>query len=86
MRDEAHPKGRFDMSYQMPSNPKDVEMEAEILRSIRSMGNNLRVSAKGGHVTLSGTADEYSIKREIVSSVKGMPGVREVTNNIKVAP
>lgn len=68
------------------SNPKDVELEATITRAIRSMGEHIHVSVSGGHVTLSGTADDYSTKRDIVGFIRNVSGVHEVTNNIRVAP
>ncbi|HUO58230.1 MAG TPA: BON domain-containing protein [bacterium] len=67
------------------SDPKDVELEATISRSIRGMAEHLHVSVRGGHVTVSGTADDYETKRDIMSAVKEVPGVHEVTNNIRVA-
>jgi osmotically-inducible protein OsmY len=67
------------------SDPKDVELEESISRSVRGMGSHMHVSVRGGHVTVSGTADDYETKREILSAVRSVPGVHEVTNNIRVA-
>lgn len=72
------------MENQKVSDPKDVELEATISRSIRSMGNGIHVSVHGGHVSLSGMVDDYSTKRGIMSMVRGYSGVHEVTNNIRV--
>lgn len=68
------------------SDPKDVELESLVARRIRDKLDNLHVTAKGGHVILSGTADEFEIKREVVEMVREIGGVREVTDNIKVVP
>jgi osmotically-inducible protein OsmY len=68
------------------SNPNDVKLEADIYRSIHDMGSAMHVSVDGGHVTLSGSAEDFLSKREIVSAVRSMPFVRKITNNIKVAP
>lgn len=68
------------------SDPKDVELEATINRAIREMGVGIHVSVKGGHVTVSGTADDYETKRDIIAAVRSVPGVHEITNNIRVAP
>ena len=68
------------------SDPKDVELEATISRAVRGMGSHIHVSVKAGHVFLSGTADDFSTKRDIVSQVRGVQGVHELTNNIRVAP
>lgn len=67
------------------SDPKDVELEATISRVVRNMGEHIHVSSKGGHVTLSGTVDDFSAKRDIVSAAKNVSGVHEVTANIRVA-
>jgi osmotically-inducible protein OsmY len=66
------------------SDPKDVELEAAISRSIRGMGAGIHVSVHGGRVSLSGMADDYETKRDIMSMVRGLPGVHEVSNNIRV--
>jgi len=74
------------MADQRMSDPKDVELEESISRAVRSMGFHIHVSARGGHVTVSGTADDFESKRDIISAVRSVPGVHEVTNNIRVAP
>ncbi len=68
------------------SDPKDVELEAAISRAVRSMGVGIHVSVHGGHVTVSGMADDFATKRDILSTVRSLPGVHEVTNNIRVVP
>jgi hypothetical protein len=67
------------------SNPKDVELEALIIGRIRQMGEHLQAQVKSGVVHLSGTANEYETKREIMTLVQGIGGVHEVVNNIRVA-
>ena len=67
------------------SDPKDVELEEAVNRAVREMGAHMHVSARGGHVTVSGTADDFETKRDIISVVRSVSGVREVTNNIRVA-
>lgn len=73
------------MDHQMPSDPKDVELEQAIIREIRELGEHMHVSARGGHVTVTGTADDFETKREILSIVQSTPGVHQVTNNVRVA-
>ena len=73
------------MDQQPLSDPKDVELEQAIIRQIREMGEHLHVTARGGHVTVSGTADDFETKRDILSVVQTTPGVHQVTNNIRVA-
>jgi len=68
------------------SDPKDVELEATISRTVRNIGEHIHVSSRGGHVTLSGTVDDFSTKRDIVAAARNVSGVHEVTNNIRVAP
>jgi osmotically-inducible protein OsmY len=67
------------------SDPKDVELEATISRAVRGMGSHLHVSVKSGHVFLSGVADDYGTKRDIVAQVRGVQGVHDLTNNIRVS-
>jgi len=68
------------------SDPKDVELEEAISRSVRDMGFHIHVSVRGGHVTVTGTTDDFSSKRDIIAVVRSVPGVHEVSNNIRVAP
>ncbi|HEY5037765.1 MAG TPA: BON domain-containing protein [bacterium] len=74
------------MAEQYVSDPKDVELEAAISRTIRNMGASLHVSVKHGHATISGMADDFSDKRSIINTVRGISGVHEVTDHIRVAP
>jgi len=69
---------------QPPSDPKDVELENNISRSIRHMAKGVRIHVRGGHVTVSGMVDDFSTKRSISSTIMAVGGVREVTNNIRV--
>jgi hypothetical protein len=73
------------MAIQWKSDPKEVELESVIHREIRGLGMGIHVAVKGNHITLSGTADDFETKRQIVSVVRGMAGVREITANIHVA-
>jgi hypothetical protein len=80
--------GRFNMADSYNNNlsdPKDVELEAAISRAVRSMGIGIHVSARSGHVTLSGVVDDFETKRSISSVVHGVGGVHEIVNNIRVA-
>ena len=74
------------MANETPSDPQDVELENMIVRRVRDMGADIHVHVKGGHVTLSGIADNYQSKRDIVAVIRDIGGVREVTNNLRVAP
>ncbi len=67
------------------SDPKDVELEATISRAVRSLGGGIHVTVHGGHVSLSGVVDDFETKRDISTLVHGMGGVRNITNNIRVA-
>lgn len=68
------------------SDPKDVELEEAVSRAVREMGFHIHVSARGGHVTVSGTADDFESKRDIIAAVRSISGVHDVTNNIRVVP
>ena len=66
-------------------DPKDVELENEISAHLRNSGmGEFHVSVRGGHATISGTADDFSTKRQITSEVRSIGGVHEVTNNVRV--
>jgi len=67
------------------SDPKDVELESLIIRRIREMGDDIHVSVKGGHVTLTGAVDDFETKRDLDEAVREIGGVQKVTNNIRVA-
>ena len=73
------------MSNPYASDPKDVEMEAAIARSIRNLGIGIHVTVKGKHVTLSGAVDDFETKRDVNSLVHDIAGGCEITNNIRVA-
>ena len=66
-------------------SPKDVELEAVVAREVRPFCSNAHVSVKGGHVTLSGVAQDYDDKRDALNAARHVAGVREVTNYIRVA-
>jgi BON domain len=68
-----------------PSDPKDVELENNISRIVRRLGQGLRIHVSGGHVTISGIVDDFGTKRQISQEIQSVGGVREVTNNIRVS-
>jgi len=70
---------------QPQSDPKDVELENNISRSIRHMAKGVRIHVRGGHVTVSGIVDDFGTKRQISQAIQGIGGVHEVTNNIRVS-
>ncbi len=72
------------MASELHSNPNDVELESLILNRIRQMGEHMHAQVKDGVVHLSGTANEFETKREIMTLVQGIGGVHEVVNNIRV--
>jgi osmotically-inducible protein OsmY len=73
------------MANQNLSDPKDVEMEATISRAIRNLGIGLHVSVRAGHISLSGTVDDFETKREVNSVVHNVAGGHPISNNIRVA-
>ena len=70
---------------QPQSDPKDVELENSISRTIRHMAKGVRIHVRGGHVTVSGIVDDFGTKRQISQAIQAIGGVREVTNNIRVS-
>ena len=73
------------MTTESASNPQEVQLEALIHSRIRQMGTNIHVLVKGGHVTVTGTADDFKTKREIDVLVRGIGGVSDLTNKLVVA-
>lgn len=67
------------------SDPKDVEIEADISRAIRRRGIGIHVTVRGGEVSLSGVVDDFETKRGIESTVRGVAGGCTIHNNIRVA-
>lgn len=67
------------------SDPRDVEMESLIHERLRGMGRHLHAAVNGGNVTLTGAADDLEEKRDIETAVKMIGGVRQLTNEIRVA-
>ncbi len=67
------------------SNPRDVELEHEVSQHLHNLGvERYHVSVHDGHVTVSGYADDFGTKREVTDMIRGLGGVREVTNHIRV--
>lgn len=54
--------------------------------SISLASSNVNVVAKGDTVTLSGTAPDYASLDAIEATVKQMPGVKNVYNDVRVNP
>ena len=66
-------------------DPKDVELANEISRHLNHLGiGDFHVSVKGGHVTVSGTVDDFADKRRITSEIHGLGGILEITNLVHV--
>lgn len=64
----------------------DARLEAALESVIRDKSDKVHVVAKDGLVTLVGYAPDSKVKRDIAQAAKIMPGVREVTNHIKILP
>ncbi|HVZ80447.1 MAG TPA: BON domain-containing protein [bacterium] len=67
------------------SDPKDVELEADISRVIRNRGMGIHVTVRSRVVSLSGVVDDFATKRDIESAVHGVAGGCTIHNNIRVA-
>ena len=73
------------MADQPHHDPKDIEKANEISRHLHNLDiGNLHVSVKGGHVTVSGTVENFADKRRINSEIQGFGGVHEIINLVKV--
>lgn len=66
----------------------DQQLEKEILSKLRADSDLrsafLEVESKGGEVTLSGYVEDLESKSKATNLAKQIPGVREVTNQIKI--
>jgi len=66
--------------------------DADIARDIESIlfrdeairSYEVKPQVSNGHVTLSGTVDDDSARRLVESRVRGVPGVKGITNNLQV--
>jgi len=74
------------MTIESKSDPKEVELEGLIYRRIRETGADIHVHVTEGRISLSGIANDFETKRNIMAVVQEIGGVNEVTNNIRVAP
>jgi hypothetical protein len=72
------------MDNETPADPKDIELESLISRRIGGMGTHLHVRVKDGVVNLSGGAEDFEDKRRIETAVKGIGGVHQVINQVRV--
>lgn len=64
---------------------KDAELEAAISRTFRNMRlSHMKAKVKNGVVTLYGTVDDFTTKREVLSRVRSLHGVRKVTSQMRV--
>ena len=74
------------MGFEPYSDPRDVELEHEVSQHLHNLGvERYHVSVHGGHVTVSGMVDDFGDKREVTDMIRGLGGVHEVTNNIRVS-
>ena len=69
----------------MPDNT-DSQMEKEISRSLLENGKSswIQVIARDGYINLFGFVDGPKEKREITDIVQSFPGVRVVTNHLRI--
>lgn len=71
--------------YLFKHDPKDVELANEISRHLENLDiGEFHVSVKGGHVTVSGTVDDFADKRRVTSEIHGFGGIHGITNNVRV--
>ncbi len=77
----------IEISRDMPS-PKSIGLDIEraLARSAQVDAKNIRVTADGGHVTLSGTVRSYAERTEAVDAAWRAKGVTNVTDHIVIEP
>jgi osmotically-inducible protein OsmY len=84
----AEPRGHAVASF-LDDNPMLTRRVEAVLASEPSLSlasSNVNVSANGDIVTLSGSATDYSSLDAIEATVKQMPGVTRVYNDVRVVP
>lgn len=88
LEERAEPRGHAVASF-LDDNPMLTRRVEAVLASEPSLSlasSNVNVSAGGDIVTLSGTAPDYSSLDAIEATVKQMPGVTRVYNDVRVEP
>lgn len=84
----AEPRGPGVATF-LDDNPMLTRRVEAVLASEPSLSlasSNVSVSANGDIVTLSGTASDYAALDAIEATVKQMPGVKRVYNDVRVMP
>jgi osmotically-inducible protein OsmY len=84
----AEPRGHAVASF-LDDNPMLTRRVEAVLASEPSLSlasSNVNVSANGDIVTLSGAVTDYASLDAIEATVKQMPGVSRVYNDVRVAP
>lgn len=84
----AEPRGPAVATF-LDDNPMLTRRVEAVLSSEPSLSlasSNVNVSANGDIVTLSGTAADYASLDAIEATVKQMPGVKRVYNDVRVTP
>jgi osmotically-inducible protein OsmY len=67
--------------------PEDAPLGREVRKTLARAhvdAADLRVAVRGDHVTLLGTVRESLEKQQIEARARAIPGVREVTNQLRV--
>lgn len=88
METRAEPRGHGVASF-LDENPMLTRRVEAVLSSNPSLSlasSNVNVSANGDIVTISGTASDYATLDTIEQTVRQMPGVSRVYNDVKVNP
>ncbi len=70
------------------SEKEDAKLEEDVHKQIgqQELGKKVYVVASGGHVHLAGAVERSEEKNRIGSLVEKVPGVRTVTNHLRVRP
>ncbi len=63
----------------------DTKLEKTIETALQGTSRGIYVVAKDGLVTLCGLSNSLQFKWDVAETIKSIPGVRAVTNHIRVA-
>jgi osmotically-inducible protein OsmY len=79
-----------DIDVRLGNERTDPEIAREAVRALRVEPdlpqNEIKVTVRNGFVTIHGTVDHYSQKREVERVVAGVSGLKGIANRIEIRP
>jgi osmotically-inducible protein OsmY len=79
-----------DIDVRLGTERTDPEIVREVVRALKLHPgvpqNEIKVTVRNGHVSIHGTVDGYSQKREVEQVVGGVAGLKGITNLLQIHP